>query len=77
MPPTRNDERRTNNGERKPMTDRPKNLSFLTSTSVMNLIESISYLLHILTPSFAETHGWERKISGGGPTCWYRSNMLV
>jgi hypothetical protein len=50
MPPARNHQRRTNNDERTPMTDRPKDLSFLTPTSVINSMDSISYLLHILTP---------------------------
>ena len=50
MPLDPNDERRTNNDEQKPMTDRPENLSFLTPTSVINSMESRSYLLHILTP---------------------------
>ena len=35
------------------MTDRPENLSFLTPTSVINSMESINYLLHILTLLFA------------------------
>ena len=52
MPLGRNHERRTNNDERKPMTDRPKNLSFLTPTSVINSMDSISYHTHILTPLF-------------------------
>ena len=52
MPLGRNHERRTNNDEQKPMTDRPENLSFLTPTSVINSMESRSYLLHILTPLF-------------------------
>jgi hypothetical protein len=35
-----------------PMTDRPKNLSYLTPTSVMNSMESTRYTTHILTPLF-------------------------
>src|ERR1039457_7267822 len=35
-----------------PMTDVPKNLSYLTPTSVINRMLSISYLAHILTPLF-------------------------
>ena len=53
MPLGRNDERRTNNNERNPMTDAAKNLSFLTPTSVMNSLDSTSYLMHIHTPPFA------------------------
>jgi hypothetical protein len=58
MPPARNDERRTNNDERTPMTDVAKNLSYLTPTSVINSMGSISYLLHILTPQIAAEDFW-------------------
>jgi hypothetical protein len=53
MPLAPNDERRTNNDERPRMTDRPKNLSYLTPTSVINSMDSTSYLTHILTPLFS------------------------
>ena len=33
------------------MTDVPKNLSFLTPTSVINLVDSISYLVHTHPPN--------------------------
>jgi hypothetical protein len=42
-------------GERPRMTDRPKNLSFLTPTSVMNPLESTPHFTRILTPLFS-TH---------------------
>ena len=38
------------------MTDGAKNLSYLTATSVMDSMDSISYLTHIHTPRFAKTH---------------------
>jgi hypothetical protein len=53
MPMGRNDERRTNNDERTPMTDVLENLSYLTPTSVMESLDSTSYPIHILTPLFA------------------------
>jgi hypothetical protein len=53
MPMGYNDERRTNNDERIPMTDVLENLSYLTPTSVMESLDSISYVRHILTPLFA------------------------
>jgi hypothetical protein len=53
-------QRRTTNEQRRtaprPMTDVTKNLSYLTPTSVMNLIESTPDFTRILTPHFSPPH---------------------
>ncbi len=54
---TQNSELRTWN----PMTDVPKNLSFLTPTSVINLMESMSYLTHTHSPPFGRFGGTPHK----------------
>src|ERR1039457_5309931 len=72
---TTNDERTTTNA---PMTDRSKDLSYLTATSVINLMESTRYLLHILTPLLRHSsNNGVRKLPSRHPTADIARHMLA